>query len=233
MSQRCAQWKHSRYPGTVLAQIEVSKRCALRQQSCKPLWSDCCSKIILREIEVEKRCALPKHSCKPLCPAISNMIAMEIELDKSWTLLQHCCAEYLRQSTACLVTPVGGKVRQRQCDDAPHVCHHLELPQKNELACMPHFMPGAGGRPVNHDGQAHVLDHLFHSLRGHCEHDGPASSPSPAPVVCRNGSKSNSQRGLSGFCREGNVRGFQVRRKVAFGEHSIAVVRATCGTVGP
>jgi hypothetical protein len=37
--------------------------------------------VIGAEIEVSQRCALCKHSCKALCPACSDQIPAEIEVD--------------------------------------------------------------------------------------------------------------------------------------------------------
>jgi tRNA pseudouridine55 synthase len=44
---------------------------------------------IVAEIEVSQRCALRQRSCKPLCPVCEDMIVAEIEVSQRWTLHQH------------------------------------------------------------------------------------------------------------------------------------------------
>jgi hypothetical protein len=65
----------------IVAEIEVSQRCALRQHSCQalcPCWSD----VIAVEIEVSQRCALRQHSCEPACPSIADPIDAEIDVSE-------------------------------------------------------------------------------------------------------------------------------------------------------
>ncbi len=72
-------------------------------------------------------------------------------------------------------------------------CYQCELPN-HELylfsACaIAGVVPEAPAQADN-GRQAHLVDCLFDSLRGHSQHDRPASRPSPAPVVSWNGFQS-------------------------------------------
>ena len=42
--------------------------------------------VIVAEIQVSQRCALPEHSCQPLCSSIADPIATEIEVNQRWAL---------------------------------------------------------------------------------------------------------------------------------------------------
>ncbi len=57
----------------IVAEIEVSKRYALPQHSCKAPCPDR-SDLIVAQIEVSQRPALPQHSCQYICPRWSNEI---------------------------------------------------------------------------------------------------------------------------------------------------------------
>ena len=67
----------------IVAEKEVSQRCALLKRSCQ---TPC---LIYAEIEVSQRCALRQHSFKTLCPAISNVIGTEIEVHQRSALRLH------------------------------------------------------------------------------------------------------------------------------------------------
>jgi len=58
----------------IAAEIEMSQRWAARLAT-PPIDYN------IAEIEVSERSALPEHSCKTLCPACSNAIVGEIEVN--------------------------------------------------------------------------------------------------------------------------------------------------------
>ena len=95
VSQRCALPKHfckALCPGWadgIGAEIEVNQRSALCQHSCKALCPSIADQIGT-EIEVSERCALPQHSCKTFCPTLADIIEAEIEVSQRCSLL-HCC----------------------------------------------------------------------------------------------------------------------------------------------
>jgi hypothetical protein len=101
---------------------EVSKRCGLRQHSCKALctaWPD----PIAAEIEVSQRCDLCQHSNKTLCPRWSEIheIAVKIEVHQLPALSQHSCK--LLRILFCHVS-----ARQLECAHAAPGCHQWQLP---------------------------------------------------------------------------------------------------------
>ena len=67
---------------SLVEEIEVSQRCALRQHSCKPLCPGCSEIRIAAEIKMRQRWALRQHSCKTLCPVWSDLIVAEIEVSQ-------------------------------------------------------------------------------------------------------------------------------------------------------
>ena len=57
----------------------------MRQHSCKTLCPSI-TDLIGVEIEVNQRSALPQQSCKALCPGIADIIALEIKVHQHWAL---------------------------------------------------------------------------------------------------------------------------------------------------
>jgi hypothetical protein len=92
------------------------------------------------QIEVSQRCAL---SCKTPCPAITDLIVAEIEVNQHWAMRQHSCKPLYIFSFDIAGMMFNGVVThdsivdatnqaQIEYGDAACGCQHLKLPE-NEL----------------------------------------------------------------------------------------------------
>jgi hypothetical protein len=120
-------------------------------------------------------------------------ITAEIKARQRWALLQHS------RQPLCILC-IHFTLRQRECGDAATGCKHHEL-RHDELQlfsgrAITGVVPEAPAQADN-GRQAHFVNYLLDFLRGASQHDRPASRPSPAPVLCRNGFQSCS-KGVSG-----------------------------------
>jgi hypothetical protein len=104
----------------IVAEVEVSQRCALRQHSCKALCPSIADPIV-PEVDVSQRCTLPQHSCKHLCPVCSNFIATEMKVHQLPALSQHSCKPLC---PGCFEIQIGAEIKVR----AAPGCHQWELP---------------------------------------------------------------------------------------------------------
>jgi hypothetical protein len=80
-------------------------------------------------------------------------------------------------------------------------CHQWELPHQKLALCLCRAIAGVvpeAHAQEDNGRQAHLVHYLFDFLRGPSQHDRPASRPSPAPVLSRDGFQSCSKGGVSG-----------------------------------
>ncbi len=118
--------------------------------------------------------AIPKDTTDRL-----HEIDSEIEMSQRWTLHQHSCkvghCKFSSKFTEW----------QLECTDVVPRCHEWEMVE-NQLEPVCVVAPFS---ETDHGRQSHLLNFLFYSLRGPCQHDRPARWPSPAPVLSRHGSQ--------------------------------------------